>query len=120
MVNMPYHRPTEKNYYLPILNTLRSYEGRASLEEIRISVRKFLRADDFHLDARAGNKTKETSFGKNLNFAGKRLSDAGLVRKLKTHWELTDEGLHNHFTIKTLTLLCRLAKKNASKGRSKN
>ena len=117
---MPLNRPTEKDYYLPTLNTLRSYGGRASLVEIRLSVRKFLRADDLQLDARAGNNTKETSFGKNLNFAGKRLSDAGLVRKAKTHWELTDEGLHNHFTIKTLTLLCRLAKKNASKGRPKN
>jgi hypothetical protein len=120
MANMTSNRPTEKDYYLPILNTLRSYDGSASLEEIRITVRKFLRADDVHLDARAGNKTKETNFEKDLNFAGKRLADAGLVRKVRTHWELTDEGLHNYFTVKTLTLLCRLAKKNASKERSKN
>ena len=110
-------KPTEKDYYIPTLSTLRTYGGRANLEEIRTSVRKFLRADDAHLDSRAGKKTKETRFEKDLNFAGKRLADAGLVRKDRTHWELTDEGLHNHLTIKTLTLLCRLAKKNTAKGR---
>ena len=106
----------EKDYYLPTLNTLRTFGGRATLEEIRTSVRKFLRTDDAHLDARAGKKTKETRLEKDLNFAGKRLADAGLVRKDWTHWELTDESLHNYLTVKTLTLLCRLAKKNADKG----
>jgi hypothetical protein len=109
-------KTTEKDYYLPTLNTLRTYGGRATLEEIRTSVRKFLRTDDAHLDARAGKNTKEARFEKDLNFAGKRLADAGLVRKDRTHWELTDEGLHNYLTIKTLTLLCRLAKKNATRG----
>lgn len=112
---MSSNKPTEKDYYAPILNSLRSFGGTATLHEIRASVRKFLRTDDEFLDKKAGAKTKETRFEKELNFAGKRLADAGLVRKAGTHWELTEEGLHNHLTIKTLTLLCRLAKKNAAK-----
>lgn len=112
---MPSNKPTEKDYYVPILNSLRSFGGTASLHEIRVSVRKFLRPDDEFLDKKAGTKTKETRFEKDLNFAGKRLADAGLVRKIRTHWELTDEGLHNHLTARTLTLLCRLAKKNTAK-----
>ncbi len=113
---MPSNKPTEKDYYLPILDTIRCFGGTAILDEIRLSVRPFLRTDDVYLDARAGKNTKETRFEKDLNFAGKRLADAGLIRKARTHWELTAEGMNNRFTKKTLTLLCRLAKKNARKG----
>ena len=64
-------------------------------------------------------KTTETRFEKDLNRGGKRLGDAGLIRKVRTHWELTEEGKRNFFTAQTLTLLCELAgraKKKAKKG----
>ena len=109
---MPLQKPTEKDYYLPILDTLRSFGGTADLDEIRLSVRPFLRADTKYLDEPAGVKTKETRFDKDLNWAGKRLGDAGLVHKARTHWELTEEGRRNFFTAKTLTLLCDLAGKS--------
>jgi hypothetical protein len=112
---MPNKKPVEKDYYLPILDTLRSFGGSASLEEIRASVRPFLRADASYLDEPAGPKTSETRFEKDLNWGGKRLGDAGLIRKVRTHWELTDEGTHNFFTAKTLTLLCELAGGRAKK-----
>jgi hypothetical protein len=110
---MPLHKPTEKDYYLPILDTLRSFGGSAELDEIRLCVRPFLRADSLYLEESAGAKTKETRFDKDLNWAGKRLGDAGLIRKARSHWELTEEGRRNFFTAKTLTLLCDLAGKNA-------
>ena len=110
---MPLQKPIEKDYYLPILDTLRSFGGTADLDEIRLSVRPFLRADTKYLDEPAGVKTKETRFDKDLNWAGKRLGDAGLVHKARTHWELTEEGRCNFFTAKTLTLLCDLAGKSA-------
>ena len=110
---MPLQKPTEKDYYLPILDTLRSFGGTDDLDEIRLSVRPFLRADTKFLDEPAGVKTKETRFDKDLNWAGKRLGDAGLVHKARTHWELTEEGRRNFFTAKTLTLLCDLAGKSA-------
>lgn len=112
---MPSNRPTEKDYYLPILDTLRSFGGAASLDEIRLTVRPFLRAENKYLEDPAGPKTKETRFDKDLNWAGKRLGDAGLIRKLRTHWELTDEGRRNFFTTKTLALLCELAGNRAKK-----
>lgn len=114
---MNLRKPVEKDYYLPILDTLRSFGGMARLDEIRKSVRPFLRADENYLDESAGIKTKETRFEKELNWAGKRLSDAGLIRKAGTHWELTDEGRHNFLTAKTLALLCELA---GSKVRKRN
>ena len=109
------NRPTEKDYYLPILDTLRSFGGTADLSEIRLSVRPFLRADTQYLDELAGPKTKESRFDKDLNWAGKRLGDAGLIRKARTHWELSDEGRRNFFTAKTLALLCELAGHRAKK-----
>ena len=112
---MPLNKPTEKDYYLPILDTLRSFGGSANLDEIRQSVRPFLRADSQYLKESAGPKTQETRFDKDLNWAGKRLGDAGLLRKVRTHWELTDEGRRNFFTAKTLTLLCELAGERAKK-----
>jgi len=108
-------KPVEKDYYLPILDTLRSFGGMARLDEIRKSVRPFLRADEHYLDESAGTKTKETRFEKDINWAGKRLGDAGLIRKVRTHWELTDEGRHNFFTAKTLALLCELSGSKARK-----
>ena len=112
---MPNIKPTENHYYLPILDTIRSYGGSASLDEIRQSVLPFLRADEKYLQESAGPKTQETRFEKDLNWAGKRLGDAGLIRKARTHWELTDEGRRNFFTAKTLTLLCKLAGDQAKK-----
>jgi Mrr N-terminal domain len=109
ITGMAPHKPSEKDYYLPILDTLRSFGGSANLDEIRLTVRPFLRADHNYLEELAGPKTKETRFEKDLNWAGKRLGDAGLIRKVRTHWELTDEGRHNFFTAKTLALLCELA-----------
>jgi hypothetical protein len=119
---MPTKKPVERDYYLPILDTIRSFGGSATLDEIRSSVRPFLRADESYLDEAAGSKTNESRFEKDLNWGGKRLGDAGLIRKARTHWELTDEGKHNFFTAKTLTLLCELAaartkKKDDKKGR---
>ena len=114
---MPLQKPTEKDYYLPILETLRSFGGSADLDEVRLSVRPFLRADNHYLDEPAGAKTKETRFDKDLNWAGKRLADAGLIQKARTHWELTEEGRYNFFTAKTLTLLCDLARKSAKAGK---
>lgn len=113
MNDMSLQKPAEKDYYLPILDTLRSFGGTANIVEIRLSVRPFLRADSQYLEELAGPKTKETRFDKDLNWAGKRLGDAGLIRKARTHWELTDEGRRNFFTAKTLTLLCNLAGKSA-------
>ncbi len=110
---MSHSKPTEKDYYLPILDTLRSFGGSANLNEIRLSVRPFLRADNRYLDEIAGSKTQESRFDKDLNWAGKRLGDAGLIQKAKTHWKLTEEGRLNFFTAKTLTLLCDLAGKSA-------
>ena len=115
MYYMPLNRPTEKDYYLPILDTLRSFGGTASLDEIRLTVRPFLRAESKYLEEPAGTKTKETRYDKDLNWAGKRLGDAGLIRKVRTHWELTDEGRHNFFTAKTLALLCELSGSKARK-----
>ena len=106
---MSSNKPAEKDYYLPILDTLRSFGGTASLDEIRLTVRPFLRAESKYLEEPAGPKTKETRYDKDLNWAGKRLGDAGLIRKVRTHWELTDEGRRNFFTAKTLSLLCELA-----------
>ena len=116
---MPNNKPVEKDYYLPILNSLRSFGGSATLGEIPASVRPFLRADESYLDEPAGPKTDETRFEKDLNWGGKRLVDAGLIRKAGTHWELTDEGRHNFFTAKTLTLLCELAGGRAKKKANK-
>jgi len=110
---MSLNKPTEKDYYLPILDTLRSFGGTADLNEIRQCLLPFLRADTHYLEASAGAKTKETRFDKDMNWAGKRLGDAGLIRKARTHWELTEEGRRNFFTTKTLTLLCELAGKSA-------
>ncbi len=59
------------------------------------------------------------SIEKDLNWGGKRLGDAGLIRKVRTHWELTDEGKRNFFTEKTLTLLCELAGGRAKKKANK-
>lgn len=117
--DMPLKKPIEKDYYLPILDTLRSFGGTATLDEIRASVRPFLRADENYLDESAGAKTNETRFEKDLNWGGKRLGDAGLIRKVRTHWELTDEGKRNFFTEKTLTLLCELAGGRAKKKANK-
>ncbi len=116
---MPLQKPTEKDYYLPILETLRSFGGSAHLDEVRLSVRPFLRADIHHLDEPAGAKTKETRFDKDLNWAGERLADDGLIQKARTHWELTEEGRHNFFTARTLALFCELAGKNAKTRRKK-
>ncbi len=116
---MASNKPSEKDYYLPILETLRSFGGSANLHEIRLTVRTFLRADHNYLEELAGPKTKETRFDKDLNWAGKRLSDAGLIRKVRTHWELTVEGRHNFFTAKTLTFLCELAGQYAKKLKSR-
>ncbi len=81
-----------------------------------------LRAADAYLDADAGKDTAESNFKKDLGWAGKRLGDAGLMRKVTPNWELTEEGLQNHFTAKTLAFLCKLAeehdkrkKRNSSK-----
>ena len=117
--DMRSNKPIEKDYYLPILDTLRSFGGSATLDEIRASVRPFLRADESYLDEPAGPKTDETRFEKDLNWGGKRLGDAGLIRKAGTYWELTDEGRHNFFTAKTLTLLCELAGGRAKKKANK-
>jgi Mrr N-terminal domain len=117
--DMPSQKPIERDYYLPILDTIRSFGGSASLDEIRFSVRPFLRTDESYLDEPAGPKTSETRFEKDLNWGGKRLGDAGLIRKARTHWELTDEGRHNFFTAKTLTLLCELAGGRAKKKANK-
>jgi len=119
MLNMSHSKPTEKDYYLPILDTLRSFGGLANLNEIRQSVRPFLRADNRYLEEIAGPKTQESRFDKDLNWAGKRLGDAGLIQKARTHWKLTEEGRHNFFTARTLTLLCELAGKNAKSRRKK-
>jgi hypothetical protein len=116
---MPTNKPTEKDYYLPILDTVRSFGGSASLDEIRGAVRTFLRGDEAYLNQSAGSKTNETRFEKDLNWGGKRLGDAGLIRKVRTHWELTDEGRHNFFTAKTLTHLCELAGDRAKKKANK-
>ena len=119
---MAQNEPVEKDYYLPILNTLKSFGGSATLDEIRVAVRPLLRASDAYLDADAGKDTAESHFEKDLNWAGKRLRDAGLIRKVRPNWQLTEEGLQNHFTAKTLMFLCKLAeehdkrkKRNSSK-----
>jgi len=119
MFNMSHKKPTEKDYYLPILDTLRSFGGSANLNEIRQSVRTFLRADNRYLEEIAGPRTQESRFEKDLNWAGKRLSDAGLIEKVRTHWKLTEEGHRNFFTARTLTLLCELAGQNAKSRRNK-
>ena len=106
------NKPIEKDYYLPILNTLKSYGGSATLNEIRVALRPLLRASDAYLDADAGKDTAESHFEKDLNWAGKRLGDAGLMRKVSSNWELTEEGLKNYFTANTLTFLCKLAVKH--------
>ena len=104
--------PIENDYYLPILNTLKSFGGSATLDEIRVAVRPLLRASDAYLDADAGKDTAESHFEKDLNWTGKRLRDAGLLRKIKPNWELTEEGRQNYFTSKTLTFFCKLAEEN--------
>jgi len=109
---MAQKEPIEKDYYLPILNTLKSFGGTATLDEIKIAVRPLLRASDAYLDAPAGDKTGETNFEKDFGWAGKRLGDAGLMRKVRPNWELTEEGQKNHFTAKTLIFLCKLAEEN--------
>ena len=113
------NKPIEKDYYLPILDTLRSFGGSATPDEIRASVRPFLRADESYLDEPAGPDTKETRFEKDVNWGGKRLGDAGLIPKARTYWELTNEGRHNFFTTITLTLLCKLAGDRAKKKANK-
>ena len=62
MLNMSRSKPTEKDYYLPILDTLRSFGGTADLDEIRLAVRPFLRAESKYLEEPAGPKTKETRY----------------------------------------------------------
>ncbi len=109
---MTQNEPIEKDYYLPILNTLKSFGGTATLDEIKIAVRPLLRASDAYLDASAGDKTGETNFEKDFGWAGKRLGDAGLMRKVRPNWELTEEGQKNYFTEKTLIFLCKLAEEN--------
>lgn len=109
---MAQNEPIEKDYYLPILNTLKSFGGSATLDEIRVAVRPLLRASDAYLDADAGKDTAETNFEKDLGWAGKRLKDAGLLRKVRPNWELTEEGRQNYFTAKTLIFLCKLAEEN--------
>jgi hypothetical protein len=64
------------------------------------------------MDADAGKDTEETNFEKDLGWAGKRLGDAGLLRKVRPNWELTEEGRQNYFTAKTLIFLCKLAEEN--------
>ncbi len=117
---MPQKEPIEKDYYLPILNSLKSYGGSATLDEIRASVRPMLRASDSYLNADAGKDTGESHFEKDLNWAGKRLGDAGLIQKARTHWKLTEEGCFNYFTSKTLALLCELAGTRRKKTRRKS
>ena len=109
---MAQNEPIEKDYYLPILNTLKSYGGSATLNEIRAAVRPLLRASDAYLDADAGKDTAESNFDKDLGWAGKRLKDAGLLRKVSPNWELTEEGRQNYFTAQTLIFLCKLAEEN--------
>ena len=109
---MAHNEPIEKDYYLPILNTLKSFGGSATLDEIRLAVRPLLRASDAYLDAEAGKDTAETIFEKDLGWAGKRLKDSGLLRKVSPNWELTEEGRQNYFTAKTLIFLCKLAEEN--------
>lgn len=41
IIGMAPHKPSEKDYYLPILDTLRSFGGSANLDEIRLTVRPF-------------------------------------------------------------------------------
>jgi hypothetical protein len=106
------NKPIEKDYYLPILNTLKSFGGSGSLDEIRLAVRPLLRASNTYLDADAGKGTSESRFEKDLNWAGKRLGDAGLLRKVRPNWELTEEGRQSHLTAKTLIFLCKLAEEN--------
>ena len=109
---MAQNEPVEKDYYLPILNTLKSFGGSATLDEIGVAVRPLLRASDAYLDADAGKDTEETNFEKDLGWAGKRLKDAGLLRKVRPNWQLTEEGRQNYFTAKTLIILCKLAEDN--------
>jgi hypothetical protein len=111
--------PIEKDYYLPILNTLKSFGGTATLDEIKIAVRPLLRASDAYLDAPAGDKTADSRFEKDLGWAGKRLGDAGLIHKAKPNWELTEEGRQNYFTTKTLIFLCKLAEEHDKRRKNK-
>lgn len=116
---MAQNEPIEKDYYLPILNTLKSFGGSATLDEIRVAVRPLLRASDAYLDADAGKDTEESHFEKDLNWAGKRLGDAGLLRKARPNWELTEEGRQNYFTAKTLAFFCKLAEEHDKRKKRK-
>ena len=101
----------EKTHYLPILLALRGFGGRAEIDDIRKVVASFIHADTDYLNRPSGPKTQETAFEKDFNWAGKRLGDAGLVVKQRSHWALTEEGLGNHFTAGTLQLFVKLAGK---------
>jgi Mrr N-terminal domain len=105
--------PVEKDYYFPILCTIKAYGGSASLDEIRHSIRPFLRANNQYLEEPAGPKTQESRFKKDLNWAGKRLADAGLILKQRTHWELTEIGHLYFLSEKTLTSFTELSGKKA-------
>ena len=110
--------PIEKDYYFPIICTIKGFGGSAYLDEIRKSVRLFLRANNQYLEESAGPKTQESRFEKDLNWAGKRLADAGLIRKVRTHWELTEEGRLNFFSEKTLISFTELSGKKTKRKNS--
>lgn len=82
----------ESDHYFPILVCLKAAGGKSELGALRESVGILLRADHDYLNGPSGPKTMESRFEKDFNWAGKRLSDAGLVKKLRTHWALTEKA----------------------------
>lgn len=94
----------ESDHYFPILVCLKAAGGKSELGALRESVGILLRADHDYLNGPSGPKTMESRFEKDFNWAGKRLSDAGLVNKLRTHWTLTEKA--EQMTLKSLLLSC--------------
>jgi hypothetical protein len=81
---------SEKDHYFPILIALKAAGGKEELDHLRESVATLIRVDFEYRNTVSGPKTSESRFEKDFNWAGKRLSDAGLLTKARTHWILTE------------------------------
>jgi hypothetical protein len=82
----------ERDHYYPILIALKAAGGKSEISYLKESVAALLRADLSYRNTASGPKTAESQFEKDFNWAGKRLGDAGLLNKLRTHWELSESA----------------------------